>query len=57
MRLQMEDGTMFTIAECKAKAAEKMALAEREPHHRRKLLNAAKAWLILASKIEEDAKA
>ena len=47
---------MFTVGECKAKAAEKMARAEREPHHRRKLLNAAKAWLILASKIEEDAK-
>jgi hypothetical protein len=44
---------MFTVVECKAKAAEKLALAEREPRHRRKFQNAARAWLILASKIEE----
>ena len=41
---------MFTAAECRAKAAEKLELAERNPRHRRKLLNAAKAWLILASR-------
>jgi hypothetical protein len=50
----MEDGFMFTVAECKAKAAEKLAQAEREPRHRRKLENAAKAWLILASKFADD---
>jgi hypothetical protein len=51
---QVEDGFMFTVAECKAKAAEKLAQAEREPRHRRKLENAAKAWLILASKVADD---
>ena len=45
---------MFTKAECEAKAAEKLAQAEREPHDRRKLQNAAKSWLILASKIPDD---
>jgi Holliday junction resolvase len=44
---------MFTAAECKAKAKEKLVLAEREPRHRRKFQKAAKARLILASKIEE----
>jgi hypothetical protein len=47
---------MFTKAECEAKAAEKLAQAEREPHHRGKLQNAAKSWLILASKIIPDDK-
>jgi hypothetical protein len=46
------EDAMFTIVECKAKAAEKLAQAERDPRHRRKLLNAAKAWLILASRIK-----
>jgi hypothetical protein len=43
-------------SQCKAQAAEKLAQAEREPRHRRKLQNAAKAWLILASKIEDEPK-
>jgi hypothetical protein len=47
---------MFTKAECEAKAAEKLAQAEREPNHRGKLQNAAKSWLILASKIIPDDK-
>ncbi len=47
---------MFTVAECKAKAAEKLAQAERDPRHRRKLQSAAKAWLLLASRIEDDLK-
>ena len=45
---------MFTATECKAKAAAKLAQAEREPRHRRKFETAAKAWLILASKIADD---
>jgi hypothetical protein len=45
---------MFAKAECEAKAAEKLAQAEREPHHRRKLQNAAKAWRLLASMLEDD---
>ena len=47
---------MFTVDECRAKAAEKLAQAEREPRHRRKLQNAAQAWLFLASKIDDDPK-
>ena len=52
----MEGIIMFTQAECKAKAAEKLAQAERDPSHRRKFESAAKAWLILASKLEDDPK-
>jgi hypothetical protein len=47
---------MFTKAECEAKAAGKLAQAQRDPLHRRKFQNAAKAWLILASKIVDDPK-
>ena len=39
---------MLTAAECRRKAAEKLALAERDVQHQRKLRNAAKAWLLLA---------
>jgi hypothetical protein len=45
---------MFTAAECREKAAEKLAHAEREIGYRKKKLqNAAEAWLILASKMED----
>jgi hypothetical protein len=44
---------MFTSAECRRKPAEKLALAERDIRHRRKLQNAAEAWLILASVMDE----
>jgi hypothetical protein len=44
---------MFTAAECREKAAEKLAQAERDIGQRKKKLqNAAEAWLILASKME-----
>jgi hypothetical protein len=44
---------MFTAAECRRKATEKLALAERDIRHRRKLQNAAEAWLVLASRMED----
>ncbi len=44
---------MFTAAECREKAAEKLAQAAREIGRRKKKLeNAAEAWLLLASKME-----
>jgi len=47
---------MFTAAECREKAADKLAQAERDIGYRKKKLqNAAEAWLILASKMEVDA--
>ena len=45
---------MFTAAECREKAADKLAQAERDIGYRKKKLqNAAEAWLILASRIED----
>jgi hypothetical protein len=43
---------MFTSAECEAHAKEKLAAAESNPQHRRRLLIAAEAWLHLADKIK-----
>jgi hypothetical protein len=44
---------MFTAAECREKAADKLAQAERDIGPRKKTLQtAAQAWLILASKME-----
>jgi hypothetical protein len=46
---------MFTAAECRAKAAEKLGHAERDIGRRKeKLENAAQAWLLLASRIKDD---
>jgi hypothetical protein len=42
---------MFTSAECRAHAEEKLAAAENNPQHRTRLLTAAEAWLHLADKI------
>jgi hypothetical protein len=42
---------MFTAAECRAHAEEKLAAAEDNPQHRKRLLTAAEAWLHLADKI------
>lgn len=48
---------MFTAAESRAKAAEKLLLAEHNARHRRKYLNASQAWLDLAGKLDDgDAK-
>ena len=43
---------MFTSAECRAHAEEKLAAAKNNPQHRRRLLTAAEAWLHLADKIK-----
>jgi hypothetical protein len=40
---------MYSSAECRAQAEQKMAQAERDPRRRRNLIEAAQAWLILAS--------
>ena len=48
---------MFTSAECRARAEQKLKLAERDTSHRRRLIKSAQAWLILADREErlEDA--
>jgi hypothetical protein len=47
----------FTAAECREKAADKLAEAARNIGHRKTdLRDAAEAWLLLASKIEDAAK-
>jgi hypothetical protein len=43
---------MFTPAERRAHAEQKLQQAERNPQHRRRLINAAQAWLILADREE-----
>jgi hypothetical protein len=42
---------MFTSAECRAHAEEKMAQAERDGSHRKRLITAAEAWLFLADQL------
>jgi hypothetical protein len=42
---------MFTAAECRANAEKKLAQAEHDNHHRRRLINAAEAWLFLAYRL------
>jgi hypothetical protein len=39
---------MFTSAECQLHAEQKLAQAERDQRHRRRLVTAAEAWLLLA---------
>ncbi len=39
---------MLSSAECRAYAEEKLAQAERDDAHRKRLITAAEAWLILA---------
>jgi hypothetical protein len=40
---------MLTAEECRKRVQEKLDQAEREPRHRRKLIDAAQAWLLLAN--------
>ena len=42
---------MFTSAECRAQAEQKRAQAERDEPHRRRLITAAEAWLLLADQL------
>ncbi len=46
---------MFTAAECRAKALEKIFEAKLDRRRRRSLLNAADAWLFLARRLEAEA--
>ena len=48
---------MFTSSECRAHAEEKIAQAQREPRHQRRLLTAAEGWLVLAGQIRRIEKA
>jgi hypothetical protein len=42
---------MYTSAECRAQAKEKLAQAERDDQHRNRLVTAAEAWLFLANQL------
>ena len=42
---------MYTSAECRVQAEEKLAQAERDERHRKRLITAAEAWLFLASQL------
>jgi hypothetical protein len=46
-------GVMFTSADCRAMAEQKLAQAERDDHHRQRLITAAEGWLLLASKLKD----
>ena len=43
---------MFSSAECRVRAEQKLKQAECDPRRRRHLINAAQAWLILADREE-----
>jgi hypothetical protein len=47
---------MFTIAECRAQAEQKLAQAEHDHRHRKRLIAAAEAWLLLASQLRREEK-
>ena len=42
---------MLTSAECRAQADQKLAKAEHDERHRKRLITAAEAWLFLASQL------
>jgi hypothetical protein len=42
---------MLTSAECRAHAEQKLAEADRDERHRKRLITAAEAWLLLASQM------
>jgi len=44
---------MHTSAECRKRAEQKLAEAERKPRQRKKLTGAAEAWLALGSIMED----
>ena len=45
---------MFTSAECRAMAEQKLAQADRGEGNRKRLITAAEGWLFLASKLREE---
>jgi hypothetical protein len=44
---------MLTSAECRAQAEEKLAQAQRDDRHRKRLITAAEAWLFLAGQLRQ----
>jgi hypothetical protein len=42
---------MFTIAECRAQAEQKLAQADHDDRNRKRLIAAAEAWLVLAGQL------
>ena len=44
---------MFSSAECRVRAEQKLKQAELDTSHRRRLIRAAQAWLILAEREEQ----
>jgi hypothetical protein len=42
---------MFTSAQCRTIAEQKLAQAEHDDRHRRRLITAAQAWLFLANRL------
>ena len=48
---------MLTSAECRARAEQKLAQAEIDDRHRKRLIVAAEAWLFLASQLRRAERA
>ena len=48
---------MLTSAECRVRAEEKLAQAQRNDRNRRRLITAAEAWLFLASQVRRAERA
>jgi len=48
---------MLTSAECRAQAEQKLAQAERDERHRKRLITAAEAWLFLAGQLRRAERA
>ena len=51
LRAVTEEILVFTSAECRAQAEQKLAQAQRDDRNRKRLIAAAEAWLFLASQI------
>jgi hypothetical protein len=48
---RLEGERMFTSAECRAQAEQKLAVADHDNRNRKRLIAAAEAWLFLASQL------
>ena len=53
LRMHMIGEALLTSAACQKRAEQKLALAESDPRHYRRLINAAQSWLLLASGIRQ----
>jgi hypothetical protein len=47
----MKANTMFTSAECRMRAEQKLAQADHDSRNRKRLITAAEGWLFLASQL------